>query len=143
MFLGMLIDKEQKKQLERVAERYHLTLILLFGSAVSGGRHAGSDLDIAISSELPLGWREYGSFIEDMKSMFGVESETIDVSFLDRADPLFLKRISEQFQALVGDDAEIMKFRLKAFHRYEDYRPYLAQEREAVRAYLQHQAYVH
>ncbi len=44
----MEVSTEQQQKLELVASKYHLKLILLFGSVVSGKQHPRSDLDIAV-----------------------------------------------------------------------------------------------
>ena len=45
-----ILSQNQKKELRRVAKKFKLELILLFGSFVSQKLHEESDLDIAILS---------------------------------------------------------------------------------------------
>ncbi len=137
-----MITKEQKEKIAAVAKKYNLKLVLLFGSAVSGLTHAKSDLDIAVLASR-VAWDVYSGLVEALSEALEVEFERIDLSFIRGADPLFLKRISDNFQVLYGDAGAAAEFRIQAFHRYEDYRPYLRQEKEAVRRYVREMSYVH
>ena len=49
----MELTKEQKEKIRKIAEKYHLKLVLLFGSFANGKHREDSDLDIAV-----LGSRE-------------------------------------------------------------------------------------
>lgn len=138
----MMITEQQKKKIASVAKKYNLALVLLFGSAVSGLTHEKSDLDIAVLTE-QLEWKTYSDLVEALCKALGVEFERIDLSYINQSDPLLLKRISDNFQVLYGGERAVSAFRLKAFHRYEDYKPYLRQEKEAVQRYVREVSYAH
>ena len=46
----MKLDKQQKQTLSKIAKKYNLALILLFGSQAKGLARKDSDVDIAIKT---------------------------------------------------------------------------------------------
>ena len=56
----------------------------------------------------------------------------MDLAILDRADPLFLKKVLERCRLLAGSPRRLAKLKIYAFKRYQDHRPYLALERAYV-----------
>lgn len=47
------------KQLPLLKEKYHVKKIGIFGSFVSGGQKRGSDLDILVEFETPIGFFDF------------------------------------------------------------------------------------
>ncbi|MEW6610956.1 MAG: nucleotidyltransferase domain-containing protein [Patescibacteria group bacterium] len=137
----MVLAEKQREEIAAVAKKYNLELVLLFGSAVKGFTHVKSDLDIAVLSRGKS--NVYSKLVEALSKALGVEFGRIDLSFIQGADPLFLKHISDNFQVLYGDARAVAEFRLRAFHRYEDYRSYLQQEKEAVQRFVREMSYAH
>lgn len=135
----MEVSTEQQQKLERVASTYHLKLILLFGSVVSGKQHPRSDLDIAVlyeGQELPL--QEYSDLMHDLHEIFpGLD---IDLSSINHADPLFLKKITENCQILYGDLRRLQALKIYAFKRYQDHRRYFEMERAYIGRFLKERA---
>lgn len=56
----------------------------------------------------------------------------VDIAFLDRADPLLLRKITENCRLLYGREGDFHQFRIYAFKRYQDHRRYLDLERQFV-----------
>jgi hypothetical protein len=54
------------------------------------------------------------------------------VAILNRADPLFLKKITEHCRLLYGPPRAFYEFKIYAFKRYQDHRRFLAMERDYV-----------
>lgn len=138
----MELNNSQKERLVEVARKHGLTLVLLFGSRAGGQAHAQSDWDVAVQMK-GFEWTKYSDISWDLAEALGIPGERLDLSCVDIADPLFLKKISDTAVVLYGEPRAYNAFLLKAFHRYEDYKPYLAQEAEAVSQYVQQQAYAH
>ncbi|OGL77301.1 hypothetical protein A3J43_00580 [Candidatus Uhrbacteria bacterium RIFCSPHIGHO2_12_FULL_54_23] len=138
----MELSETQKGKLEQAAKKHGLTLVLLFGSRADGGVHAESDWDVAVQMK-GFDWMKYSELTWDIAEALGVPSERLDLSSVDIADPLFLKKISDTSVVLYGDSRAYQGFLLKAFHRYEDYKPFLAQEAQAVGRYVRQYAYAH
>ena len=124
----MEISQEQQQKLARLVLQYQLELILLFGSAVTGRKHPHSDTDIAVlrrGSE--LGYQEYSDLVHDLHGIF--PDQEIDLSLINHADPLFLKKITENCQILYGDFSKLQSLKLYAFKRYQDHKRYFEMER--------------
>lgn len=120
-----------KLDLNQVAERHGLRLVLQFGSTVSGQVHERSDLDIGVLLETSsLGLREYANLDHDLRAAF--PGRKLDLAILNRADPLFLKQVTKNCRVLHGSEAELRRLELYAFKRYQDHRRYLDLERRFV-----------
>jgi predicted nucleotidyltransferase len=121
---------------EAIARKHHARLILQFGSTVSGKTHPRSDIDIAVLLERPhMTLREHAELLHDLQSLS--EAREVDLVILNRADPLLLKQVSDRCVRLYGTDAELHRFRLLAFKRYQDHRRYLEMERRFVERALE------
>lgn len=122
----MEIAKEQKLKIAKIAKKFQLKLIIIFGSFVSGKNRKDSDLDIAV-----LGLREV-SFNEqiDLTSEFSkIFNKNVDLSVLNKANPLLLFQASKNSILIYGRQEEFFKFKLHAFKIYNDYAPYFAMEK--------------
>lgn len=117
--------------LREVAQRFRVRLILQFGSTVTGTTHAHSDLDLAIQFETP-----HASFQNVLEMQEALQTRfpgcKVDLAILNRADPLFLKKIVESCRILFGMPQDLRRLRLHAFKAYQDFRPYLELERRYV-----------
>jgi predicted nucleotidyltransferase len=119
-------------RLDALARRHGIELILQFGSTVTGRTHPASDVDLAVLLErVPEDLQTYGELIADLQAL-GPGRE-VDVALINRADPLFLKRILGECRLLYGTVSRLQRLRLYAFKRYQDHRRFLALEREYVR----------
>jgi hypothetical protein len=49
----------------------------------------------------------------------------LDLAILNRADPLFLKQVTDNCRLLHGAQAELRRLKLSAVKRYHDHRKYL------------------
>jgi predicted nucleotidyltransferase len=122
-------EDKLKEALARIAEEYGIRLAVLFGSSVTGRLHHGSDIDIAILLKSPqIGFAEFGRLRRELQRAAG-DCE-IDLAFLNRADPFFLKKITESCVLLFGEESELHRLKILSFRRYQDHRPYLRFERE-------------
>ena len=95
------------RRLARVAARYHLDLIVLFGSQATGHARADSDLDVAVRGYKPgwIGARRVPEWEWKTEVMGAVASAVdggheVDISFLNRATPLFLFEVARHGQVL-------------------------------------------
>ena len=129
----MNIDRagEAGTRVENLARRTGIRLMLQFGSTVVGTCHPHSDVDIAVmfeTDEAPL--RLLLEISEELRDLF--PGKEIDLAVLNRADPLFLKKIMENCRLLFGKPEDLAQLRLYVFKRYQDYRRFLALERQFV-----------
>ena len=117
------IQAEQKQQLESIREKYKIRLILAFGSRMRGIVHQYSDLDIAVLYEDEQNILDVA--VELQKTFPDLE---VDLVNLNHADPLLLNEVNKECQLIAGDETDFHNFRIHAFHRYQDYKPYLQME---------------
>ena len=125
-----------QRRLHTIASRFGARLILQFGSTVSGRTHARSDVDIAVLLDRPdLSLRDHAELLHELQGL--MDDREVDLVILNRADPLLLKQVSDGCVRLYGSDRELQRFRLLAFRRYQDHRPWLELERRYVERALE------
>jgi len=123
----MKISKIHKNSIKKIAEKYDLKLILLFGSLARGQERDDSDVDIGVVMNKNLDLRQELSVISELTAIFKRE---VDLSILNHANPLLLHQATKGAVLLYGSEREYFKFRLYAFHRYNDYAPYFKMEEQ-------------
>lgn len=127
----MDLTRQQLKSISRIAEKYGLKLLLLFGSAVTGRLHAGSDIDIAaLFPSFEEGRKKIIDLAVDLQEVFP-ELE-VDIGLINGADPLFLKKILEKRQLLYGDPRRLAELDIYAYKRYIDHKRYLGLEQKYI-----------
>jgi predicted nucleotidyltransferase len=117
------IDPTQEQELNKIRKRRRIRLILAFGSQIKGFVHPDSDLDIGVlydGEQKPL-----QVAVDLQKVLSGYQ---VDIVNLNRADPLLLNEVNKECQMLSGDITDFQNFRIYAFHRYQDFKPYLELE---------------
>lgn len=94
-------NTEAVSGLRELAQRFRVCLILQFGSTVAGTTHDRSDLDLAVQFETP-----HASFQTILEMQEALQARfpgcKVDLAILNRADPLFLKKIVESCRILFG-----------------------------------------
>jgi uncharacterized protein len=114
-----------------VARRHGIRLLVEFGSSVTGHLHARSDRDLAVLLDrVPESLVAHADLLADLQDLF--PGREVDVAILNRADPLFLKKITERCRLLHGSHRDLHQLRMYAFRRYQDHRRFLALERDYV-----------
>jgi hypothetical protein len=79
---------------------------------------------------VPATFSEQAELAADLQSI--APDRRVDLSLINRADPLFLKKILEHCALVHGSPRRLHELRMYAFRRYQDHRRYLAMEREYV-----------
>lgn len=121
--------------LKTIAERHGILLVLRFGSSVSGKTHARSDVDIAVLLNRPkLSFEEHVDLLRDLQHLF--PEQEVDLAVINHADPLFLKRITDDCQVLFGPVERLQRLRIYAFKRYQDHRKFFDMERQYAARFL-------
>lgn len=119
------------EKLARIAEKHGIRLLLQFGSSVTGEMHPQSDVDFAVRLErMPESLLTEGALAADLQTL--VAGRDVDVAVINRADPLLLKQIAAHAVLVYGSSRDFAAFKLYAFKRYQDHRPYLEMERQYV-----------
>jgi len=122
--------------LEKIARRHGIELLLEFGSVVSGHLHPRSDLDLAVLFDRPVvSFGERADLRHELQALS--PGREVDLAIINHADPLFLRKITEQCRLLYGSPRRLAELRIYAFKRYQDHRRYLALERQYVQRTLE------
>ena len=122
---------ESSPGLRELAQRFGIRVILQFGSTVTGTTHAASDVDLAVQLDTPaLSVETILELQEALQSRF--PGREVDVAILNRADPLFRKKIMENCRMLFGTSQDFARLHLYSFKIYQDFQPYLELERQSV-----------
>jgi predicted nucleotidyltransferase len=119
------------QRLADLARRHGIKLLLQFGSSVSGRVHPRSDLDLAVLLDrMPKTLAAELDLMADLQDL--VRDREVDLAIINRADPLFLKKITDNCRILYGRERQLYELKIYAFKRYQDHRRYLAMERDYV-----------
>ena len=111
------MEKEKNKQIKKIAKKYDLELLLLFGSRVNKKfLHKESDFDIAYLSERELSGQEQVDLNCDLMDIF--HSDKIDTVNLRKANPLLRYQIAAKSELLYGDEMEYLGFKAFGFKDY-------------------------
>lgn len=122
----MEITNNQKLKIAKIAKKFQLKLIVVFGSFANGKQRKDSDLDIAVLGSGEVSFNEQISLTNELSLIF---NKSIDLSVLNRANPLLLFQASKNSILLYGRKEEFSKFKLYAFNAYNDYAPYFEMEK--------------
>jgi len=134
---NMKITLAQKKEIAKIAKKNGLELVMLFGSFATGENREDSDLDIAVLGEKDVDFKKTLNIIQSLSVVFKKE---VDLSVMNRANPLLLHQIEQNAVLLFGKDEKFVEFKLRAFRRYHDYAPYFEMEiqlnKELIKQYV-------
>jgi predicted nucleotidyltransferase len=119
---------------DAIARRHGARLLVQFGSTVSGHAHPASDVDIAVLFDGDPAYARLGGLLADLEAAF--RGRVVDLGLLNRADPLFLKKVLENARLLAGSGRDLALLRLYAFRRYQDHRRFLRLEERHVDRFL-------
>jgi uncharacterized protein len=123
------------QRLEQIAHRHGVELILEFGSMVTGRVHPRSDVDLAVLLDRPApSFETMADLRHELQSLH--PDREVDVAIINRADPFFLKKITDRCRLLYGSPQRLAELKIYAFKRYQDHRRYLPLEREYVQRTL-------
>lgn len=123
------LSQKQKEELKKMAEKYHLRLLLAFGSAVTGRTHKESDIDIAYLSAQTLTIRKEAELIVKLGPI--LKSNLVDLANISLAPPLLLYALVQDGQALYESNPfEFYNLRAYAFKRYIEAAPILQLQAE-------------
>lgn len=118
----MQLSKEQKYRIKKIAQKYNLELILLFGSRATGRIRKESDFDVAYLSGKNLDLMEESRLIVELVPIF--RSENIDLVNLKKANPLLLYAITKNCQVIYEKKSlAFCSLRAYAFKKYVETKP--------------------
>jgi uncharacterized protein len=118
----MAITSDIKLKIAHVAEKYNLSLVLLFGSQATGKSHKGSDYDIAYLGDAPLSLDDESKLIVDLMQVFGIEK--VDLTSIRGSSPLLLHEIVSTGSVLFEKTPSLFTaLYIYALRTYEEARP--------------------
>ena len=120
----MEMNVRQKKKIREIAEKYHLKLILLFGSRANGRIHKESDFDVAYLPKKNLAFYQENYLNYEFTNIF--QHDRVDTVDMRKAPPLLLCAIFRECQILFKEDNLIFPtYRAYAFKKYIEAKPLL------------------
>jgi uncharacterized protein len=126
---------ETRRSIADIARKRGLSLVVLFGSVAGDTARPDSDIDIAVKfGDGDSGLPRILEVQEEISGLF--RGREVDLSVLNRADPLFMKKVAERCEFLYAEPGEAAAFLLMAFRRYQDHRKYLDMERDFAAGYV-------
>jgi len=109
-----------KDLLDKLVNKYQITLIVLFGSYAENKVREDSDIDIGIYLANKIGVKEETNLIEDMVHAF--KRDNIDLVILNTASPVLRFEVVRNgkllFERTQGD---FLQFKLLSMKRYWEY----------------------
>jgi len=110
--------KINKVELNKLAKKHSLKLLLLFGSQVNGKAKDDSDTDIAYLANSPLSASQIIDLNNDLVVLFSTDK--VDQVDLQKANPLLLSEIAKNNCLIFGKQIDYIKFKAKAFRVFID-----------------------
>lgn len=116
---------EKIKYIKKLAQKYSLELLLLFGSQVTGKTHKESDFDFGYLSRRRLNLEWEGRLINDLLFLVEKHDErTINLVNIKKANPLLLYAMTSRTQLLFEKKpAMFAALRAYAFKKYVETKP--------------------
>lgn len=112
------MKKPSAEQLGAIAEQYNLRFVVLFGSQVREQTHEGSDVDVAIWLGRDLSTDERLELWGALTRLFEAD---VDLTTLNRAEPLLLHQIASTGQSLYESEEWAWEnFKSYAYRYYWD-----------------------
>jgi len=124
-----------QEALRDIAQKQGILLVLKFGSSVTGRMHPKSDVDLAVlldRSTITL--QEHAELLQSLQTLF--PDRELDLALINHADPLVLKKITDNCELLLGPPERLQALKLYAFKRYQDHRRYFELERQFAERFL-------
>ncbi len=132
----MRLSEEIKYKIEKLAEKYHFLMLVIFGSQAKGKTNSQSDIDLAYLSAEKLDLIEEARLVCDLMPVF--KSEKIDLVNLAKAPPLLLKQIFDNHQILFCRDKKIYHtYQIYALKKYLEAKPLFQLRSESLAKFLQ------
>lgn len=115
-------EPETRARVAAIAEKYHLSLVLLFGSQATGKTHKQSDVDIAYFGQGPLSLAEESELVVDLMQVF--RTDAVDLVSLQNASPLLRYQIASSGRVIYERMPGLFtSFFIYALRQYEEAKP--------------------
>lgn len=131
----MMAFEELKPNIKELAEKYHLSMVVIFGSQVTGKTHLESDIDLGFLPKRAMGLKE----IAEMGLEFSqnLKLKNLDLVNLKGASPFLLKEVADNSILLYEQNSfEYANFKIYAFKRFVEAKPLLALRESSLKKFL-------
>ena len=126
-----------KKEVARLAKKYELKLVMLFGSSSRGSALTDSDIDLAILANENFYEKKYSDFSYDLTEVENTLKKNIDIVPISNYNPLLLYNIFNDGEALyIRDEDEYASIRSWARFSYEDNQRFFYDRNENIKKRL-------
>lgn len=130
------LSQKQKDGLKKIAEKYELKLLVLFGSSATGKTHKESDVDVAYLAEKNLELGDEARLIIELVP--ALKSKLVDLVNIHLAPPLLLYAITDHGQVLYQTNPlSFYELRAYAFKRYVEAKPLFELKEQRLKEYVQ------
>ncbi len=136
-------NKKDKEKLRKIAQKYRLRLLLLFGSRASKAKkkflHKESDFDVAYLAERDLDLMEEAKLICDLMPVF--KSENIDLANIKKAGPLLMRQIFKNHKILICKNLQVYyQYKIYAERKYDEADPLFQLQENLIKNFLKKHA---
>ena len=107
-----------KPEIDHIARKYNLLLVILYGSQASGEVRKESDIDIAVLGARPIPLEQLIDLNNEFAEIFKVKE--IDVKSLHNTNSLFRYQVMYKGILLYGKSYDYNSFKSYAFRDYYD-----------------------
>ena len=133
-----MIDAEKiKPEIKKLAQKYGLSLVVLFGSQVTGRTHKESDIDFAFMVDKHISPRETAEILFDFTRYLKIGAN-IELVNLKNSSPLLLKQIAMNSLLMYEKEPHSYNlFKIYALRRYMEERKFLKLRDLSLNKFLQ------
>lgn len=114
----MIDINKEKLKIEKLAKKYNLKFVVLYGSRAKGIAKENSDIDIAVLGESTIAFDKVVDLINEFTDI--LKTNEVDVKSLHNANPLFRYEVTRDGILLYGNEKDYISFRVYAFRDYMD-----------------------
>ncbi len=104
--------------IEKLAKKYKIKFIVLFGSQAVKSPRKDSDFDIAIFMDKFNNLDVYNNVLFGLSALLKISEEKIDLTDFKNANPLLRYEITSKGKLLFGDEMEYLEFKAFSFRDY-------------------------
>lgn len=101
---------------KKIAEKYNILFIIIYGSVAKGDIKEESDIDIALLGKKEISFNNLIAINNDFIDIFN--NDKIDIKSLHNTNPLFRYEVTKDGMLLYGDKEDYIRYRIYAFRSF-------------------------
>lgn len=120
------------QKIKKLARKFNLSLILLFGSQASGKTHSESDVDLAILPKDELSAKKEIGLNTEFCNL--LKTDRVDTVNLKKASPLLLKQVLDNCKILFQKNPQVFsRFEARTLRKYQEAKPLFEMRHEKLK----------